>query len=94
MTSPPIIWQSCRLITRPSPVPPYLRVVEASAWAKALKSLASCSGLRPIPVSITRKRIQGAPLTSVRSTSRVTRPFSVNLAALLMRFSRTWRTRV
>ena len=36
-TSPPIIWQKRRLITRPRPVPPYLREVEASAWVKAWK---------------------------------------------------------
>ena len=42
-TSPPIIWQNCRVIARPSPVPPYLRVVEASAWVKAWNSLPSCS---------------------------------------------------
>ena len=35
VTSPPIIWQILRVIARPSPVPPYLRVVEASAWEKA-----------------------------------------------------------
>ena len=29
--SPPIIWQKRRLMARPRPVPPYLRVVEASA---------------------------------------------------------------
>ena len=29
--SPPIIWQKRLLIARPRPVPPYLRVVDASA---------------------------------------------------------------
>jgi hypothetical protein len=29
--SPPIIWQKRLLIASPSPVPPYLRVVDASA---------------------------------------------------------------
>ncbi len=38
--SPPIIWQNRRVIARPRPVPPYLRVVEASAWVKAWNSLA------------------------------------------------------
>ena len=33
--SPPIIWQKRRLIASPSPVPPYLRVVEASAWTNS-----------------------------------------------------------
>ena len=51
--SPPIIWQKRRLIARPSPVPPYLRVVEASAWTKSWKSLPICSGVMPMPVSVT-----------------------------------------
>ena len=38
--SPPISWQNLRLMARPRPVPPYLRVVEASAWLKAWNSLA------------------------------------------------------
>ena len=33
--SPPMSWQNLRLIARPSPVPPYLRVVEASACTNA-----------------------------------------------------------
>ena len=37
-------------------MPPYFRVVEVSAWLKAWNSLASCSGLIPIPVSRTSKR--------------------------------------
>ena len=49
--SPPIIWQKRRLIASPSPVPPYLRVVEASACVKAWNSLAICSGVMPMPVS-------------------------------------------
>ena len=50
--SPPIIRQNRRLMARPRPVPPNLRVVEASAWVKASKSLASCSGVMPMPVSL------------------------------------------
>ena len=34
---PPIICTSCEEMARPRPVPPYLRVVEASAWEKASK---------------------------------------------------------
>ena len=44
VTSPPIIWQKRRLIARPRPVPPYLRVVEASAWVKALEQPAELLG--------------------------------------------------
>ena len=43
VTSPPIMRQKRRLMARPSPVPPYLRVVEASACAKGLKSFPTCS---------------------------------------------------
>ena len=35
---PPIISTNLAEIARPSPVPPYLRVVEVSAWEKARKS--------------------------------------------------------
>ena len=35
---PPIISTSCLEMARPSPVPPYLRVVELSAWVKAVNS--------------------------------------------------------
>jgi len=37
--SPPIIWQKRLLIASPRPVPPYLRVVEASAWENSWNSL-------------------------------------------------------
>ena len=56
--SPPIIRQKRRLIASPSPVPPYLRVVEASAWVKAWNSLPNCSGFIPMPVSLTRNVTQ------------------------------------
>ena len=36
--SPPIKRQHLRLMASPSPVPPNLRVVEASAWEKASNS--------------------------------------------------------
>jgi hypothetical protein len=38
MRSPPIIWQKRRLITRPSPVPPYLLAVEEDAWENSWNS--------------------------------------------------------
>ena len=41
--SPPIIWQNRRLMASPSPVPPYLRVVDASAWTNSWNSLPICS---------------------------------------------------
>src|SRR6202048_1391727 len=35
---PPIIWQKRLLIASPRPVPPYLRVVDASAWENSWNS--------------------------------------------------------
>ena len=37
--SPPISWQNLRLMASPRPVPPNLRVVEASAWREGLEEL-------------------------------------------------------
>ena len=51
--SPPIIWQNRRLITRPRPVPPYFRVVDASACENSWNNLTICSGVMPMPVSAT-----------------------------------------
>ena len=55
--SPPIIRANFRLIARPNPVPPYFCCVLASAWLKAWNSLDICSGVIPMPVSVTRKVI-------------------------------------
>jgi len=41
--SPPIIRQNSRESANPSPVPPNLRDVPASAWLNAWKSRACCS---------------------------------------------------
>ena len=94
VTSPPIIWQKRRQMTRPRPVPPYFREVEASAWVKAWNSLPSCSGVMPMPVSVTWKVIQSSLPSACRRTSSVTPPSSVNLEALERRLNRTCRTRV
>ena len=37
----------------PRPVPPYLRVIESSAWVKASKMTVSCYFVMPMPVSFT-----------------------------------------
>ena len=87
----PVIWQNFWLITRPSPVPPYLRVVEASACENASNTFSIWSGVMPIPVSLTRKRIQSLPATVSRTTSSEVLPFSVNLQALLSRLTRLCR---
>jgi hypothetical protein len=59
--SPPIIWQSLRVIESPSPVPPYLRVVERSACENGRKIFFICSSVMPMPESRTRKLIQSCP---------------------------------
>jgi hypothetical protein len=52
---PPISSVSRWLMARPSPVPPYRRVVEASTWLKDWKSRSSRSVGMPMPVSRTEK---------------------------------------
>ncbi|MBV6475800.1 MAG: hypothetical protein MOGDAGHF_01366 [Rhodocyclaceae bacterium] len=91
---PPISSTSALEIARPRPVPPYLRVVELSAWLKGWKSLAHCSGVMPMPLSLTRKcsSMSSAP-PPARSTPITTSPRSVNLTALLARLTRTWPSR-
>ena len=64
--SPPIIWQKRRLIASPRPVPPYLRVVEASAWTKSWNSLPICSGVMPMPVSVTAIVTHSRPASVAR----------------------------
>ena len=71
VTSPPIIWQKRRVRASPSPVPPNLRVVEASAWVKSWKSFTSCSALSPMPVSVTRNTIHSRSSMRSRPASSV-----------------------
>ena len=92
VTSPPSIWQKRRVMVRPSPVPPYLRVVEESAWVNGWNSLPICSAVMPMPSSVTRKSTQPAPSPGSRATSRVIVPLRVNLVAFDSRFKRAWRT--
>jgi hypothetical protein len=92
--SPPIMRLKRWLIARPRPVPPYLRVVDASTWEKSRNNRLACSAVMPIPVSWTWKRIQSPPPADWRVTSTSTRPPRVNLPALLRRLNSTWRTRV
>ena len=91
---PPIISTSRLLMVRPRPVPPYLRVVEASAWLKALNRRPRCSGVMPMPVSRIENLISA--VFSVRLTSSVETtisPCSVNLTELLARLIRTCPSR-
>src|SRR6266702_3538803 len=87
VTSPPIMRASLRVMARPSPVPPYCRAVEESAWVNSSNSLACCSGVMPMPVSATAISIQLRPSTTFLTRS-LTSPCLVNLQALLNRLSR------
>ena len=53
---PPRASAICRLIDRPSPVPPNRRVIDVSACAKGWKIRSSTSGFTPMPESITPRR--------------------------------------
>ena len=64
--SPPMSSTSRFEIARPRPVPPYFRVVEASAWTNGSKRRACASAAMPRPTAITK----GAPATTV-TMSRV-----------------------
>ena len=91
---PPISSTSRRAIARPSPLPPYLRVIEESAWVKVWKIESSFSGAIPIPVSRTEKRSSRSPCPSSPAFSIVTAtsPRCVNLIALPTRLISTWRS--
>ncbi len=80
-----------RQIDRPNPVPPYLRVVEVSAWWKAENSLSRCAADRPIPVSRTAKR--HFPGSGAGAMEIAISPRSVNFTALPTRLKSTWRRR-
>ena len=86
---PPIRWTRVDEIASPRPVPPNWRVVDASAWLNASKTLACFSTGIPMPVSATRKcsRVHPSPRESSR-TATITCPRSVNLMALPARFVR------
>ncbi|MPN02098.1 hypothetical protein SDC9_149311 [bioreactor metagenome] len=73
-------------MARPRPVPPYFRVVEVSACSKGRNRRSSCSGARPMPVSVTSKRTCRRLLSrESRRALNMTLPRSVNLMALLPR---------
>ena len=81
-------------ITRPRPVPPYRRVVEASAWLKALNRPPAFSGAMPMPVSLTSKRSTWCwRVSDFGLTESVTEPLAVNFMALPSRLLSTCRNR-
>jgi hypothetical protein len=91
---PSIISTKRLVITRPSPVPPYLRVVEASACTNGWKSRAFCSGVIPMPSSSNAIRTPGLPSESSSVTRIRIAPFFVNFAALLRRLLKICRVRI
>ncbi len=74
LISPRKVFASSRLMASPSPVPPYWRLVEASACWNASKIIRCFSGGMPMPVSATSKAMtegtcfrEGDPKTNPRS---------------------------
>ena len=92
--SPPIAATSWREMASPSPVPPYLRVVEESACEKVSKIRVASSSATPIPVSDTSKRTTSRSASRSASHARTTTsPSAVNFTALPARLNNTWRIR-
>lgn len=92
---PPICSTSRMQMVSPRPVPPYRRVVEASAWENGSNSRTTSCGAMPMPVSQTSKRnaaTSGEPASTTR-TRTATSPVSVNFSALPARLMSTWRSR-
>ena len=84
---PPCKATSRRLMASPSPVPLYLRLIDASAWLKGAHNAANTAGSIPIPVSVTM--ITKSP-SVVHSEHMETRPpRGVNLTALARIFDTT-----
>ena len=94
--SPPRVRVISRLIDRPRPVPPYLRLVVPSACWKASKMIRCLSSGMPMPLSHTEKAstwpevfrcsLPGLQPLSTRFTLSLTSPAAVNLKALDSRF--------
>src|SRR5260221_14701426 len=89
--SPPIIVQNARLMARPSPVPPYLRVVEESACVNGGNSFDTWSGVMRMREPRTENTIQLPPSTRPRRPPTVTAPCEVTLAAFVGGAGGTWR---
>ncbi len=88
-TCPPISSVSCLEMASPSPVPPYLRVVEASACSNAWNRRSICVSVMPMPVSLTENSTSWqSALSSSTRASTATSPISVNLTALLQKLIR------
>ncbi len=101
VTAPPSRWAISRVMDRPSPVPPYLRLVVPSACWNAPKIVSSCCSGMPMPVSLTRKATTAPPRwtsagiseSTAGSMRSCTLPRSVNFTALDSRLRSTCRSR-
>ena len=92
---PPIMATSCEEMVSPSPVPPYLRVVELSACENDSKIVCSLSGAIPMPVSRTLNAIVASAarwFSAIRTVTSIS-PDSVNLIAFPTRLTMIWRSR-
>ena len=91
---PFIMEVSCAQMASPSPVPPYFRDMELSAWLKTSKISCCLSSGMPIPVSATEQASVTASSDSDSSDmERTTSPASVNLMALPTRLMTIWLRR-
>ena len=65
-------------MARPSPVPPYFRVVEASTWENDWNSRPTRSAGMPMPVSLTvnftMATLPSSPTSDARTTTSVPSP--------------------
>ena len=86
---PPIMETSCLEIAVPSPVPPYLLVVDPSAWEK-LSNILSCFSFGiPIPVSWTQNRNLTSWPRSLKESAQINiSPSWVNFKAFPVRLIR------
>src|SRR5688572_2971156 len=91
VTEPFINSQKRDTRARPSPVPPYLRVVVTSACVKASKIFSVCATVIPMPVSVTVNSTKTRPASASLAIASVIEPSRVNLPALLRRLSRICR---
>src|SRR5439155_14905403 len=94
--SPPSSRAISRLIERPSPVPPYFRLVVPSACWNASNTSRSFSGGTPMPVSLTESAttceardstgLENRTSSGAGPIDRLTEPASVHLNAFESRF--------
>jgi hypothetical protein len=91
---PPSASTMRREMARPRPAPPCARVELPSACSNSSKMRCMSSLRNPGPVSETAKRTRStSPAPGFTLTVISTPPSSVNLMALPIRLSSTWRTR-